>query len=107
MSSTERPEFTPEIPSRLRPFFKEYNPDRLDMDRDANLILQRTLEYGNWEEVRWLFWRYGRRRISACVRRFGVRGLNRVTFNYWRRLLGIQKWIKPPFDTLRDELWDR
>jgi hypothetical protein len=53
------------------------------------LIIQRTLEFGDWEDVRWLFRRYGKRRISAYVRRYGQRGLSRVTFNYWRRLLGI------------------
>jgi hypothetical protein len=102
-----QPESEKGIPNRLRPFFKEYNPDRLDLEQDANLIIQRTLEFGDWEDVRWLFRRYGRRRISAYVRRYGQRGLSRVTFNYWRRLLGITKWRKPPFDSLQDELWNR
>jgi hypothetical protein len=107
MRSTQNPGLDQEIPARLHPYFNEYNPARLDLERDANLIIQRTLEYGNWEEVRWLFRGYGRRRISAYVRRYGARGLSRVTFNYWRRLLGIHKWHKPPFDSLRAELWDR
>jgi hypothetical protein len=107
MMCTDRPNFNQEIPARLRLYFQEYNPDRLDLNRDANLIIQRTLEYGNWEEVRWLFQRYGKKRISAYIRRYGERGLDRVTFNYWRRLLGIHKWRKPPFDPLREELWNR
>jgi hypothetical protein len=50
-----------DIPSGLRPHFQEYDPRTLDLDRDANLIMQRTLEYGTWDEVRWLFGTYGGR----------------------------------------------
>lgn len=96
-----------EIPSRLRPYFQEYDPDSLDLERDANLVIQRTLEFGDWEEVRWLFRLYGKRRISAYVFDYGERGLSPVTFNYWLILLGIHKWWKSPFSTLRKELWNR
>ncbi len=47
------------IPSSLWPYFQEYDVRTLDLDRDANLIIQRTLEYGTWDEVRWLFRTYG------------------------------------------------
>jgi len=42
------------IPSGLRPHFQEYDLSSLDLDRDADLIIQRTLEYGTWDEIRWL-----------------------------------------------------
>ena len=40
------------IPSGLRPHFQEYDLQSLDLDRDADLINQRTLEYGVWDEIR-------------------------------------------------------
>ena len=44
------------IPSGLWPHFQEYyDVQTLSLDRDANLIIQRTLEHGAWAEVRWLF----------------------------------------------------
>jgi len=43
-----------DLPSGLRPYFQEYHSHSLDLDRDANLIIQRTLEYGTWDEVRGL-----------------------------------------------------
>jgi len=49
-----------EIPSGLRLYFQEYDPGALDLHRDAVLIIQRTIEHGTWEEVRWLFTTYGR-----------------------------------------------
>lgn len=95
------------IPHGLRPHFQEYDLQALDLHRDANLILQRTLEYGTWEEVRWLFGVYGASRIRSFVRNRGERLLSRVTFNYWRKLLGIEEWRRSPFLTAREEVWDR
>lgn len=95
------------IPPGLWPHFQEYDPDRLDMKRDADLIIQRTLEFGTWNEVRWLFAAYGRQRIAAFLRQWGERQLSPVTFNYWRKLLGISNWQTSPFPTAKGELWDR
>ena len=98
---------TADIPSGLRSHFQEYDPSILDLDHDANLIIQRTLEYGTWDEVRWLFSTYGRPRIRTFVRGRGERMLSRVTFNYWRRLLGVRRWRRSPFSTAQGEVWDR
>jgi hypothetical protein len=95
------------IPRGLRPHFQEYNVDSLVLDRDADLIIQRTLEHGTWDEVRWLFGIYGGPRIRTFVRERGERWLSRVTFNYWRKLLEIDEWRRSPFPTPREEVWDR
>lgn len=95
------------IPSGLEPHFQEYDIRTLDLDRDATLIIQRALEYGTWDEVRWLFRTYGGPRIRTFVRERGERMLSRVTFNYWRKLLKIRRWRHSPFATARGEVWDR
>lgn len=95
------------IPSGLRPYFQEYDPQTLDLDHDADLIIQRTLEYGTWDEIRWLFSTYGGARIRTFVRERGERLLSQVTFNYWRKLLGIRRWQRSPFPTAQGEVWDR
>ncbi len=95
------------IPRGLAPHFQEYDIEALDVDRDADLIIQRTLEYGTWDEVRWLFTVYDAGRIRAFVRERGERWLSRVAFNYWRKLLGIKSWQRSPFPTARGELWER
>ena len=96
-----------DIPSGLRPHFQEYEVQTLNLDRDANLIIQRTLEYATWDEVRWLFGAYGGSRIRTFVQERGERLLSRVTFNYWRKLLGIHQWRLRPFPTAKGEVWDR
>ncbi|MCJ7621513.1 MAG: hypothetical protein MUP64_14985 [Anaerolineae bacterium] len=95
------------IPDGLRQYFQEYDPQDLDLDRDQNLIVQRTLEYGTSEEVRWLFGIYGGSRIRSFVEERGERLLSRVTFNYWRKLLEIEQWRRSPFPTAKGEVWDR
>jgi hypothetical protein len=96
-----------DIPGGLRPHFQEYDLDSLELERDANLVIQRTLEHGTWDEVRWLFGTYGRPRIRAFVRERGERLLSPVTFNYWRKLLRIRHWRRSPFPTSREEIWNR
>lgn len=34
------------VPDGLKPYFQEYDVQALDLDRDANLVIQRTLENG-------------------------------------------------------------
>lgn len=96
---------TSNIPTGLHPYFQEYDVTALDLRRDANLVIQRTLEFGAWEEVRWLFGALGSRRIRRFVREYGERWLEPVTFNYWRKLLRIRKWRRSPFPTAREEIW--
>ena len=94
----------PPIPGSLKPLFQEYSLEDINLRRDANLVIQRTLEYGTWDEIRWLFQVYSRRRIQRFLREHGERWLKPVTFNYWRKLLRIRHWQPAPFG--RGELWD-
>jgi Family of unknown function (DUF6922) len=98
---------TNQIPEGLWPYFQEYDPAQLNLEEDADLIIQRALEFGTWDDIRWLFLTYGRRRIRAFLRKRGERWLSSVTFNYWRRLLGVKSWQSSPFPTAKGELWDR
>ena len=104
MSQTEPN--NPELPTGLKPFFQEYDFPSLDIKNHANLIIARTLEYGMWEEVQWLFSVYGYDRIRGYVRKFGERGLNPVTFNYWRKLLKIRRWRRSQFPIPKGVLWN-
>lgn len=88
-----------QIPDSMQPYFQEYALADLQLRRDGDLIIQRTLEFGTWAEVRWLFQVYSRRRIQRFLREHGERWLRPVTFNYWRKLLRIRRWQPAPFGT--------
>lgn len=91
------------IPISMKPYFQEYDLEDLRLQRDADLIIQRTLEFGNWDELRWLFRAFHRRRIQRFLRQHGERWLTPVTFNYWRKLLSVRRWQSAPFG--KGELW--
>lgn len=93
------------IPAGLWPHFQEYDPAQLDCDQDADLIIQRTLEYGTWEEIRWLAATYERERVRQFLRLHGERMLSAVTFNYWRKLLGVRRWRRSPFAEEAKQVW--
>jgi hypothetical protein len=95
------------IPSGVHPHFQEYDIETLDLKHDANLIIQRLLEFGTWEEVRWLFATYGTRRVRSFLRRYGERWLRPVSFHYWRKLLRLRQWQSSPFPTTKGEIWNR
>jgi hypothetical protein len=95
------------IPKDLHPHFQEYDIATLNLMEDANLIIQRTLEFGTWEETRWLFSTYGAQRIRAFLRRYGERTLNPVVFNYWRKLMRIRSWRRSPFPIPKGDLWQQ
>lgn len=78
----------------------------LDLKRDANLIIQRTLEFGTWEEVRWVFITFGSKRVRLFLRQYGERWLRPVNFHFWRKLLRIRKWRHSPFPTVKGEVWN-
>ena len=94
------------IPLSLQPYFQEYDLAELDLGQHADLIIQRTLEFGTWEEVHWLFEVYGAVRIRAFLRQHGERWLKPVSFNYWRKLLKIRRWRHSPLPTPKGELWN-
>jgi len=93
------------IPGSLWPYFQEYDPQSLDCNQDADLIIQRTLEYGGWEEIRWLVASYGTERIRKFLRLHGERLLSAPTFIFWRKLLGVRRWRRSPFRKEARQVW--
>ena len=96
-----------EIPARLKPYFQEYDIEQLDLAQDANLVIQRTLEFGTWDDLDWLFRAYGVKRIKLFIRQHGERMLKPVSFNYWRKLLSVRRWSTSPLPTPKGQLWQR
>jgi hypothetical protein len=60
-----------DIPLSLAPFFQEYDLRNLDLEQSAGTIIERTLQFGNRDEIRWLFHTYSQQRIRDWVARWG------------------------------------
>lgn len=96
-----------QIPETMAPLFPEYDFTTLDVEADAELVMERVLEYGTRTELRWLFAHYGQDKIRDFVRRRGYRALSRRTFAYWRLVLGVNEYQRPPWAETATELWGR
>lgn len=89
----------------LQLYFPEYSLDVLDTDRDRDLVIERTLEYGTRRELRWLFKTYGKNQIRDLVRKRGFRRLSKRAFHFWCFILGIKNYAKPRWLKKRSLLW--
>lgn len=78
-----------QIPQTLKPFFQEYTFENLDAELHAELVIERALAWGNRAELRWLFERYGRERVTEWVKRKGTRLLPRRQMASWKVILEI------------------
>lgn len=72
------------IPSR-RSLFWDVNPATLDAEQHASYIIERILDYGTDEEVRWMYRVYSRELIRDVVNRSRV--LHPETRPLWKQLL--------------------
>lgn len=77
------PHQSKKIPASAKPFFQEYDMDRLDIDQHASLIIERLLLYGNRAEVRWLLETYGRDQVRDWIIRAGMHRLSRRRYHLW------------------------
>jgi len=79
--------FMQSIPETAQPFFQEYEFERLNLERDGDLIIERLLAFGNRDEVRWLLIHYGQIMFDGGFLNPGIRRLPRRRYKLWCVLL--------------------
>lgn len=79
------------IPATLAPFFQEYDFEKLDAQTAAPLIIERTLQFGNRAEIRWLFSQYPRAQIADWFKRYAKERLPNPHNAFWRIILEIKE----------------
>ena len=73
-----------EIPERLRRLFWDTDPESLDLSRHATAIIERVLEMGDLQDVRWLQHRYTGTTIAQVLTLSkGLSPRSRVFWNLW------------------------
>jgi hypothetical protein len=83
------------LPASTAWLFPEYDFADMDPEEHAGVIIERVLERGSWDELRWLFTRYGEPRVAEWVRRHGFRLLSRRSFALWQVALGVDDYVAP------------
>ena len=78
-----------QLPRELFRFFWDCDPQQLAVDRHADQILTRLLDYGDLAAARWALKTYGEARIRHYLLSRGRKTLSRKTIAFWRALLGL------------------
>lgn len=56
------------IPKKMKWLFWSYDINSLDSKKDKDYIITQTLNYGTWEDVRWLFRVYLEKEIIKVIK---------------------------------------
>lgn len=83
------------MPASTAWLFPEYDFAWMDLEHYRGVIIERLLERGTWEQLRWLFSTYGEGHVADWVRRHGLRLLSKRSFALWRLALGIGEYEAP------------
>jgi hypothetical protein len=78
------------IPISLKPFFQEYDIFNLSAEKDSHTIIERVLQFGNREEIKWLFGTYSNKNIIEWINQFGEDKLPQPHLNFWQIVLDIK-----------------
>ena len=83
------------LPADAAWLFPEYDFEAMDVESHKSVIIERVLERGSWEQLRWLFVTYSEADVAEWVRRHGFRLLSRRSFALWRLALGVADYVAP------------
>jgi len=84
-----------ELPADSSWLFPEYDFETIGLDTHRSVIIERILERGSWEQLRWLFETYGEPRVADWVKKHGFRLLSKRSFALWTLALNVEEFDAP------------
>lgn len=75
------------LPSLLKPYLWDVDPDTVDPSVHAVFLIERILESGDEDAIRWLFADYSREQVVDVLR--STRKLSRRSAGFWAHVLGV------------------
>ncbi len=93
------------LPESVASIFWNVDPERLDEERDAKLIISTVLLGGREEALRWLFRTYGSDRVRKVVVEdaWGLRTMPESLLRLWLRVLAPG--VEVPAPTTTRQRW--
>ena len=92
------------LPADAAWLFPEYEFECMDLEDYQGVIIERILERGSWEQIRWLFSTYGEALVTDWVRNHGFRLLSKRSFALWLLTLGIKEFNAPSWAITAKEM---
>lgn len=81
------------LPRFLQSALWSYRLDKLDLQKDKELIISQILNHGTWKQLQWLWQNYSEKEIESVFKK-PFRGFWREeVLNYWSQIFGL-RWSK-------------
>jgi len=78
------------IPKKMKWLFWSYDINSLDLKEDKDYIISQVLNYGTWEDLKWLFKVYSEEEIKKIIKN-PQRGLwFKKVLNFWTTIFNIR-----------------
>ena len=97
------------LPRKTQRYFPEFRIDDLNPGKNRIIVISRLLEQGNFNDIRWLFKRYGSDEIQKVIIQEGMRLLSPKSLRQWSLFFGISEKLnrsrnrfKNPWDNRRN-----
>lgn len=78
------------VPKQFHEVFWEVDPEQLDTEKNPEYIMERILEYGTLEGVRWVRKTIGDEKIKEFITGRARRSLSSKTLNFWQKILKLR-----------------
>ncbi len=78
-----------QIPASAKPFFQEYDFEKLNTHSHKTLLIERILAYGSRKEIQWLIKIYGKSSIKDWLAQSGSRRLPWRRYHLWCLVFGL------------------
>lgn len=73
------------LPQQFKTLFWDMEFDTLEPGRDYYFIIERLLEKGNWDTVKWVFKNFSRQEIKSIILKSP--NISQKTRNFWQIVL--------------------
>ena len=81
-----------EIPTTIQTLMWEYSQDEIPSgEKWQSAIIERVMQRGCWEDMRWLLQAYDPERLRAFLERRGRRTLAPRELRFWATICGLPK----------------
>ena len=92
------PKVKAKIPQKIKWLFWSYDIKSLDLKEDKDYIIPQVLNYGTWEDLKWLYKVYSEKDIKKVVKN-PRRGLwFKNVLHFWTTIFNIR---------LKKEVWEK
>jgi len=86
------------IPQKMKWLFWSYDIRSLDLREDKEYIISQVLNYGTWEDLKWLFRAYSEKEIKKVVKDPGRGVWFEKVLNFWVTIFNIK---------IKKEIWEK